>query len=160
MPIKSQTRDRDMNASAATFDEMERSANRNIAFALWVRNVKNRMLCAVLLAALNQTVRGLVKSLSAERLDALSSVQAVDLIKKLQELHAKLVDVVSFWAIQRLRTQAIFGGSITGLEESLDDLSDVIEDLALSENKEFQRLLSECVEGVKSCHEEGAVVGM
>jgi len=138
-------------SATLTFDQMERDADRTLAVVLWAKYVKNMALAAGGMAILDQLVKSLVKSLShSDKLASLSDEQAVDLAKKLQELHSQIVFLLRRNIVVQWRTKMLFSGSLNGLAASADDLSDIFEDLVLSCNPEFRSMLTECVRALPS----------
>ncbi len=139
--------------TALTFDEMESKADRTLAVVLWAKNVKNMFMAAGWMALLDQTIKGLVQMLSHDnRLAGLSDEQAVELVKKLQELHSQLDFMLRRNTTIQWRTKMLFATSLEGIEGSTEDLADIIEDLILSCNPEFRAVLVECVKGLPSIH--------
>lgn len=130
------------------FDQMERRADRTLAVVYWVKHVKNVALCAASMAAVDFVLRQLIKSLSAEHLEALSAEQAAELTKKLQDLHHNLVGLFRCGACNQLSSSRLFRSSIKGLEASTEDLEDVIEDLVMSEDPRFKALVADCVTSI------------
>jgi hypothetical protein len=133
--------------SSLTFDQMERNADRTLAFVLWAKYVKNMALAAGGIALLDQLTKSLVKSFShGDRLASLSDEQAVELTKKLQELRSQLDFLLHRKIVVEWRSNMLFARSLSGLAESTEDLSDIIEDLILSCNPEFRAMIGECVQ--------------
>jgi hypothetical protein len=149
-----------MSTATIAFDQIEREVDKTLAIVLWLKHRKYLLMCAVLFKVIQKALCELVKALSAEKLESLSSEQISDLRKKLPEIYAALDQVLGFYAVQRLSTHALFRGSIRGLEEGAEDLSDIIEELELSGNKEFRSLLSECVVDITSKQQEGLLARM
>ena len=142
-----------MTTATATFDQMERSADRTLALVLWAKNVKNMVLAAGWMALLDQTAKGLVKTLSHnEKLAGLSDEQAADLAKKLQEIHSQLDFLLRRNTVIQWRTKMLFAASLEGIAGSTEDLADIIEDLILSCNPKFRAMLVEGVKGLPSTH--------
>lgn len=138
-------------STTITFDQMERNADRTLAVALWARHVSGVISCITLFAILHTTLRGLLRSLrGGERLASLSGKQSVELADKLRELHSHLAYVLDHRGMCILRTKPIFSRLIASLEEDTEDLYDVIENLVLSNNREFRSLISDCVESLSS----------
>jgi hypothetical protein len=149
-----------MTTSAITFDQMERQADRTLGITLWAKHAKNVVLGAGLMKVLHSFLLHLVGGLSADKLDALTKEQALELTKKLQELHAQLTTLIEMPGFSQLGSSLLFRSSVCGLEEATEDLADVIEDLVLSGNEEFQSLVSNCTAGLSSRHVVGSVGGM
>jgi len=152
---KSQMRNRDMSTATIAFDQIEREADQTLAIVLWAKHVRYALLCAALMQVLSRALRGLVRSLSAEKLDMLSFEQTVDLKKKLSEVYSGLEGFVTFYGVQRMKASILYRRSIEDIEERTEDLSDIIEELELAGNKDFRSLLSECVEDINSKRHEG-----
>ena len=136
-------------SASITFDQLEGRADRTLAVALWAKHVKNVVLCAFMMQVMNTTLKGLVASLTPERLDALTHEQASDLKKKLQNLHGQLSQLLTYPPVHELANRRLYKSAIAGLENSTEDLFDVIENLVLSENRDFRELLFECASEVK-----------
>ena len=143
--------------TSITFDQMERNADRTLGIALWAKHAKNMALCAGLMKLLHGFLSNLVGSLSADKLDALTKEQALELTKKLQELHAQLTSLLEMPGFSQLGSRTFFRASVHGLEEATEDLGDIIEDLVLSENEEFRSLVSNCTTGLSSSRVVGSV---
>jgi hypothetical protein len=138
-------------STTLTFDEMERSADRTLAVALWARHVSGLISCITLFAILHTALRGLLRSLrSGERLSALTDREAGELADKLRELHLHLAYVLEVRGMHTLRTKPIFASLIASLEEDTEDLYDIIENLVLSTSKEFRSLISDCIQSSSS----------
>lgn len=148
-----------MTTSAITFDQMERQADRTLGITLWAKHAKNMVLCAGLLKLLHSFLHQLVGGLSADKINALTREQALELTKKLQELHAQLTTLLDMPGFSHLQTSTLFRASVCGLEEQTENLADIIEDLVLSENEEFRSLVSNCATGL-SRQSVGSVGGM
>lgn len=142
-----------MTTSTLTFDQMERSADRTLAFALWAKNVKNVALAAMWMKILDLSVKRLVNSFARnEKLAGISDEQAKELAKKLQEIHSQLDFLLHRSTVIQWRSKWLFSASVNGIESSVEDLADIIEDLILSCNPKFRSLLVECVGTLSSTH--------
>ena len=136
-----------------TFDQMERSADRTLAVVLWAKHVKHVTEGVVLFAILNQLLRSLVQSLSADdKLNSLSEPQVKELTSRLREIHEGLLQVLEHNAMCLLKRKALFKGSIVSIEESTEDLSDIIENLVLSCNSDFRAIVADAVQSISSAH--------
>lgn len=149
-----------MSTPSISFDRMERDADQALAVVLWAKHAKNTAVVMFLFALMNHALKGLVKSLSAEHLNTLSAEQAIDLKRRLQEVHAELGPLVNHYGMKALAQRSLFRSSIEALEENTADLDDIIEELVLSENSEFRSLLSECADSVNSHRRAGNLVRM
>jgi hypothetical protein len=139
-----------MNTSI-TFGQMERSADRTLAVALWARHVSGLITCATWFAVLHIALRGLLRSLSTDgRLNTLTDTQAMELVGRLRELHSQLMYVLDHRGMQKLKSRPVFPRFINSLEDDTEDLYDIIENLTLSNNKEFRSLISDCVQHLSS----------
>lgn len=149
-----------MSAATMTFDQMERGADRNLAIVLWAKHVKYTTLCTFFLAILNASLKQMTDGFSSEKLGTLSSEQAIELTKRLQDLHAHLVSFLAHRSTKEMASRFLYRGSLAGLEERSEELFDIIEEMVLAENKEFKSLLSECVETINSHRQAGALARM
>jgi hypothetical protein len=145
-----------VTSAAATFDQIERSADRTLAIVLWAKHAKNIAAAALGVAIITQFVHSLVKSLSTDKLNTLSREQAIELTKKLQTLHANLTRLLNVSSAARLSNKTLFQSSLQNLDDYTEDLGDIIENLVLSENEEFRSFVSDCVQGLSSAHSVGA----
>ena len=137
--------------STLTFDQMERNADRTLAFVLWAKYVKNMALASGGMALLDQLVKSLVRSLShSDELASLSDEQAAELAKKLRELHSQIDFLLRRNIVVQWRTKMLFARSLNGLAASAEDLSDIVEDLLLSCNPGFRSVITECVKALPS----------
>ncbi len=140
-----------MTTSTITFDQMERSADRTLAVVLWVKHVKNVAIAALWFAVLNQALRSFVKSLSGdEKLNSLSNEQVKELTAKIQEIHEHLKNILDNNAMCFIRRTPLLKSRIDGLEENVEDLSDIIENLLVAYNPEFRALVADCVQKVSA----------
>lgn len=149
-----------MSTATITFDQMESRADRALGLTLWAKHAKYAVLLAAILALLNQCLSRVVTSFSPDKLEALSPEQATEATKKLQELHEELVRLLRMHGLVQMKSNAFYRSSIQGLQEVAEDISDIIEDLVLSENVEFRSLLAECAKDLSLPHPAGARGGM
>lgn len=131
---------------------MERHADRTLAVVLWAKHAKNVAVGVVLFGVLNETLRAFIRSLSGDKLNSLSDEQAKELNAKLRDIHEHLMTLLDHNAMCLLRRQRMFRWFIGQLEQRAEDLSDIIEDLALSSNSEFRAIVADCVKTVSSAH--------
>jgi hypothetical protein len=137
--------------STLTFDQMERNADQTLAFVLWAKNVKNMALAAAWMAVLDRVAKHLVKTLSHDqKLASLSDEQAMDLAKKLQEIHYQMDFLLRRTTVAQWRTKMLFAASLDGIAASTDDVADILEDLILSCSPEFRSILVGCVRALPS----------
>jgi signal transduction histidine kinase len=142
-----------MTTSAITFDQMERSADRALAVVLWAKHVKNVAEGTVLFVALNKLLHSLVHSLSRnEKLNSLSDEQAKELATSLTDLYDHLASMLDQNGLILMRRNSLFKGSIDGIEQSAEDLRDIIHDLKLSYNQDFRAIVADCVTSISSAH--------
>ncbi|HUO61439.1 MAG TPA: hypothetical protein VMU24_12275, partial [Candidatus Acidoferrales bacterium] len=132
-----------MSTAAITFDQIERGADRTLGFVLWAKHAKHVALCAMAMGVLNFLLGRLVESLSPEQLEELSEDQAAELIKKLQDVHAQMSELLRHQGLSQLARIPILRTYISQLDEHTADLGDIIEDLLLSNSDDFRFLLSE-----------------
>jgi hypothetical protein len=138
----------EMNTSAITFDQLESSTDTTLAWVLWGKRANNMLWAAILLVIVRTTLARLVRGLTADRLNTLSTEQVGELKKSLQELHAHLVYMLRHRNCDDLKSSSLFRSSICSLTESTEDLGDIIEDLALASNPQFNTLVSDCVQAL------------
>jgi hypothetical protein len=148
-----------MTTSAITFDQMEREADRTFALALWAKHASLFGQVVMLLTLVSWALRGLVRSLSStDRLNSLTTEHAVELTKRLQETHEVLTQLSRMTDIHRLTERPVVGPLLRSVQDSTEDLGDIIEDLLLSENKEFRRLVASSVQTL-SQHPPAETIG-
>lgn len=135
-----------MTTSAITFDQMEREADRTFALALWAKHASLFSQVVMLLTLVSWAVRGLVRSLSPRQLNSLSTEHALDLTKRLQEIHEVMTQLSRMTDIHRLSERPVIGSLLQSVQNSTEDLGDIIDDLLLSENEEFKRLVASSVQ--------------
>jgi hypothetical protein len=138
-----------MTTATLTFDQMERCADRTFALALWAKHARRIVRVTMTLTIVSQATRMLVKGFTPERLEALDSKQAIELTKRLQELHSLLLQLCRSTRLNGLANHPIFGGSIRSLQDSTEDLGEIIEDLVLSENEQFKSLIARAAQGLQ-----------
>ncbi len=136
------------SAATATFDQMERSADRTFALVLWAKHAHQVVQGFMLLTGVSWAVRGLVNTLTPDRIESLTQQQAIDLTKRIQETHDLLLYLCRSADMRRMHEHRIFGHAIRSLQESTTDLGDIIEDLILSENEQFKSLIANCAQSV------------
>jgi hypothetical protein len=135
-----------MHTATLAFGTMERRADRTLGLVLFAKHVRTEIMGIVLFSGLVVCLRSLVHLLSStDKLNALSSEQALELTGKLKQIYMGLDQMLSHGAIPMLRRKFIVGKIISDLEELTEDLYDVMEGLALSENAEFRALIADCV---------------
>ncbi len=138
-------------SATLTFDQMERSADRTLAFVLWAKYVKNMVLAAGGLALLDRLLKSFVRDLSHDStLASLSDEQAAEFAKKLQELHSQMDFILQRNTVVQWREHMLFAHSLDGLVSSTEDLGDIIEDLRLSCNPDFRSMIGDCVKALPS----------
>jgi hypothetical protein len=137
-----------------TFDQMERRADRTLAVVLWAKNVKSTVLAAMWMAVLDQAVKALVRSFArnGDKVASLSDDQAKEIAKRFQAINSQLDFLLHRGTVMQRRSSFLFSASINGIEGSVEDLADIIEDLILSCNPKFRSLLVECVGALASTH--------
>ena len=132
-----------MTAITATFNEIERDANRARAYALLAHTSRQVWIGTFLLWKASRKVKRFVEQFTPERIEAVPSDKAKELTAKLQELHCLLASFSSteFGVLTKV---PVFGFMITSLQESTEALVDIIEDLVLANDSEYQSLVAEC----------------
>jgi hypothetical protein len=133
-----------MTSATVTFDEIERVANRARAYALLAQTSKQVWVATILLWEVSRKVRGFVKFLTPERIEAVPAHRVKEMTANLQELHRLLVASSCSQGASGLTTSPVFGSMIKSLQESTEDLGDIIEDLVLADDPEYQGLVASC----------------
>jgi len=143
-----------------TFDQMERCADHTFALALFAKHASIATRVVMLMTLIAWAAKALVRTLSAERLESLTQEQAIELTKRLQETHDLLLNLCQSVERVRLYERSFFAGPIRRLQESTEDLGDVIEDLILSENEQFRKLMAGCSDSLFQGAAAGSRAGM
>lgn len=133
-----------MTATTATFDEIERNANRARAYALLAQTSNRLWVGTILLWKLSRKLKGFVKLLTPELIEAVPSTRLKEMTASLQELHRLLVSLTAPQEARALATMPVLDSTIKSLQESTEDLGDIIEDLVLANNPEYQGLVAAC----------------
>lgn len=137
-------------STAITFDQMESGAENSLAWVLWAKNARNTAILSISLVLVNRIVRSYVASLTCDRLDSLSPEQAKEIKGSLQEMHVHLMRLLRHRGCGTIKSAFGFRASISGLEASAEDISDIIEDLILADNPKFVGLLQDCARAIQS----------
>jgi hypothetical protein len=127
---------------------MERSADRTFALVLWAKHAHHVFKGFMLLTLISWALRSLVRNLSPGKLEHLTQQQAIDLTKRTQEIHDLLLEICRSADMRHMHEHRIFGPAICSLQESCEDLGDIIEDLILSENEQFRNLVATCAQSL------------
>ena len=138
-----------MSAVTLTFDQMERGADRTLALVYWVKHLENVAVCTFGLLALRFILRRFIRSLTVDRLDTLSAGQSSDIRKKLQQVHENLLSMLSRCSdcpVNKCNPVSRF--ALNGIEESAEDLSDIIEDLVLAGTPKFRDFIRDSVQSI------------
>jgi hypothetical protein len=135
-----------MTTATMTFNQMETRAERTLALVLWAKHAHRVVKGAMLVTLVSRAVRGLVNSLTPERLESLTQKQTIELTKRLQEVHEALVELCRAAEKVNLSQHPIWRSPIRSVEESTEDLGDIIEDLVLSENEQFRQMIADCAQ--------------
>jgi hypothetical protein len=85
-------------------------------------------------------------------LNSLSDEQVKELTLTLAEIHEQLVCVLDHNAMCFLKRMALFKRPINGIENSAENLYDIIQDLKLSCNQDFRAIVADCVQSVTAAH--------
>ena len=149
-----------MTAVAITFDQMERQADHTFALALFAKHASVATRIVMLMTLLAWAARSLVKTLSSDRLESLTQEQGIELTKRLQETHGLLLTLCQSVERVRLHEKPFFAGAIHKLQESTEDLGDIIDDLILSENEQFRNLMASCTKNLSQPMATGTRGGM
>ena len=139
-----------MSAACITYDELESRADKALAVTLWAKHAKYFVAAVAILTFVDQVTKSLISSMTPERLDHLSKEQTIELTKRLQELHAAMIRVLTMRGSDGARKAPIIGGLLNNLDAHAEDLGDIIDDLVLSEKEEFRSLLAECIQDISA----------
>ncbi len=151
-----------MHSATLTFDQAQRSADRTLAVVLFAKHVKHIAEGVVLFAVLSRVLRTMVRSFSTteKELNSVSDDKVLELTATLREIHSNLEGLLDHEAMREVRHKMLFKRSVDSIEESTEDVCDIIEDLALSCNKDFRDMISDCVTSVTSARALAEPVGI
>jgi hypothetical protein len=154
-----------MVAAAITYDQIEQSADRALAYALLVRLTKNFVVCAYLLQGVASALNQLSSVLGPQQVEWLArtdSEEAVRLRNRIEELHAILVKFSRSDSASRLQAMRLplIPASVNRIQERTEDLGDIVENIALSRNADFNNLVSCCIRGLPFQRPEDVVGSM
>lgn len=134
--------------TALTFDQLESHAETSLAWVLWAKNAKNMVFLAAMMALVSVIIKRFIASITPERLEPLTPAQADEFKEKLQQIHGSLLILLRMRGCQALKSNLLFRFSVAGLEDRAEDLSDIIEDLILAGNPQFNKLVQDCVQAL------------
>src|SRR5690349_15913384 len=131
-----------MSLATVTFDEIERNADEAFAYALLARLAKNYLICAYRSHEVASALEQLLGVLKPEQLQALTAEQMIWLTKRLQELHRLLAEYSRSRETEAISRLPLLAGVTARVRNATEDLDDIIEDLVLVGNEDFQALIS------------------
>lgn len=145
-----------MGASPSfTFEQIEGYTGRAKAFAIFVTYAQQGFrviwgaIASILLA---WKLRSLVRLFCSQRMEKFTKEQADDLFKMLQPLHSILIGLLTgahTRALEKMERLPIYGRVFRSIRRSTDDVEDILEDLALLHDKEFQGLVRKAIDDLK-----------
>jgi len=133
--------------AAITYDEIERNADRTFAYALLVRAATRYLTVLYRLTEVAGSMDGLLGDLTPETVEALaaeSSEVGGRLRSRLQEIHHLLARFSRSEHAEKTSRLPILGHLVARIQESTEDLGDIIDTLALASNPDFKNLVSCC----------------
>ncbi|HLY60272.1 MAG TPA: hypothetical protein VKV95_05855 [Terriglobia bacterium] len=142
------------NSPTFTFDEIEGYTGRAYAFAVFVTYAKHGariifgIIAAILLA---RKLDRLVRMFSCQRIEKFSKDQADQLMALLQPLHSQLIKLfpVNVQEREEMKKFPILGRIVTSIESDTEGIEDILEDIALLHDKEFQGLIAGAIKDVR-----------
>jgi hypothetical protein len=141
--------------SVLVFGEIETSTNRALAYAILMAQAAHAYLALILdLREGVKSLEGLVSVLTPDRLERLSAEQKEWLKPRLQETHKHLVAFARSEHAARLGRLPVLDGLVARMQDSTEDVNDIIEDIVLAEDADFRNLISACAKNIKAPEEE------
>jgi hypothetical protein len=144
-------------STAITFEEIGRNTDRVTAYALLARAATNGAWLIVRTYELLGALDKLLELVTDDYVQQLTPDQVRWLTTQLQNAHVPLV-AVARTADRRVLSIPLLGGLIAKLQDRTEDLADLIENLVLSADAGFHRLVDACRADIKptsAAHTEG-----
>jgi hypothetical protein len=133
---------------AATFYEVERDVKRTNAYVQLAKTSKHLIESAVLTWQISRKLEQFVKRITPQWIEALPSEKIVSLTQDIQSLHGILAEYSSHGDTAEIGKLPLFGSCIKSLQQSTEDIGDIIEDLVLSQNEQYQSLVRQCADNL------------
>lgn len=141
-----------MAAASLTFEQIESSTGKTYAFAVFAEHARTGISVAFRIFALFLLAKRLKKlisvGLSSQSLERLTEDQAKELLPLIRNLHTQLVRLSKSCPpdVERI---PLLSASVNIIEESAEELDEVLEDLVLMHDTEFNSLISRSVAEVR-----------
>ncbi len=148
-------------ATAITFGEIERSADRALGYALLARVAKNFVLCIYRLRKVAGPLDELLAELKPDTLEWLAremSEDGVRLRSRLGELHRVLAEFSRSHV--GMTSLPVIQGLARRVRDRTEDLGDIVETMTLATNADFENLVSCCASSLGLKQPEDVVGGM
>jgi hypothetical protein len=139
-----------MNPSIA-FTEIERSVTRARAYAALAQTSKHIVEGLFLTWKVSHKLKEFVDLLTPRWIESIDADDAAKLTADLQELHTMLVHFSRDGADLR-RFAPFLNSSIKSIQESTENIGDIIEDLVLSQDTRYKALVMQCAESLGLGH--------
>jgi hypothetical protein len=139
-----------------TFEDIESSAGRTYGIAVFITYATTgakAIFAFVGIVYLAGRLRKLVRLISPRLIERLSKEEAEELSALIQKLHQQLITMLQIpkhGELEACEKIPLLRRSILSIKDSTEDLSDILDDLALSHDEEFKGLLSEAINDLKS----------
>jgi hypothetical protein len=135
-------------STAITFDEIERSADRTLGYALLAKAAQNYFLVLYRTQRLLGALDDLITQLTPEKIQALNAAQSEKVAVQLQTLHGLLWDFGKSEEYQTLAHVPILGRQLNGFQDRAESVSDLIDDVVLISDPSMKRLISDCAASI------------
>ena len=130
---------------AVTYDEIERTAERTTAYALLAKTATTIVSTSLRTYELVRALELLLGMITQERVDQLDPSRVDRLTAQLQKVHAPLVEAARSPEVQKVLNVPILGKFVLRVHDLTEELSDLIENLVLSRDPAFKKLIASCM---------------
>lgn len=141
-----------MIAGSLTFEEIESSTGRTYAFAVFAEYAKSGISVALGVIAIVYLARRLKRlvsvAFSPSSLEGLTEEQSQELLPLVRDLHSQLVKLCKSCPSQ-VDKVPILARAVGSIRESTEELDEVLEDLALMHDRDFQDLISNSIKEIR-----------
>src|ERR1035438_4470736 len=118
-----------MTTGEATFDEIRRTTDRTLAYALLVEAARGYFRICLQLRRIDRALDELLGILTPARLESLTPEQARWQAARLQEVHRLLADFLRSSEARAIAKFPVLNGLASNLHDKTEDLDDLIENL-------------------------------
>jgi hypothetical protein len=134
-----------MSANSLTFNEIETTTNKALAYAILASQAAHAYIAAIRMAReMAKALEELVAALPGQALARLTLEQKKWLTPRLQEIHRYLADLSRSNETALVSRIPILGNWVRRIQDGAEDLGDIIEDLVLADDADFRNLLAAC----------------